>query len=122
MRGQAMRRRDVLALLVGAAAWPLLAPRNARAQQPGVPVVGVLHSGAPEAEETANVVAAFRKGLSEMGYVEGRNVAIEFRFAHNDYDRLPGLAADLIRRRVAVIAAPATMQGTLAAHAATKTI
>lgn len=69
-----------------------------------MPVIGYLEAGAPEA--SANLVAAFRKGLSEAGYVEGRNVAIEFRWAHNENDRLPDLAADLVRRRVQVIVHP----------------
>jgi ABC-type uncharacterized transport system substrate-binding protein len=84
-----------------------------------MPVVGFLHNGTPD--QSAHLMAAFRKGLSETGYVEGRSVAIEFRFAHNEYDRLPALAADLVRGRVAVIAT-GTTNATLAAKAATTTI
>ena len=94
-------RRELLVALGGAvAAWPLAA----RAQQPAMPVVGYLDSYA--AESTSVFLAAFRAGLSETGYIEGRNLVIEYRYANNDTDRLPELAADLIRHRVAVIVTP----------------
>ena len=110
-------RRKFLATLVGgAAAWPLAA----RAQQPAMPVVGYLNIGSAAARR--NEVVAFQQGLNELGFVEGRNVSIEYLWANDQYDRLADLAADLIRRRVSVIVAPNGTATTLAAKALTTTI
>jgi putative ABC transport system substrate-binding protein len=109
-----IRRRDFITLLGGAATWPIAA----RAQQSAMPVVGYLF---PATEEEI-LASAFRKGLSAIGFAEGQNVAIEYRYARNDTSRMPELAADLVRRRVAVIAVTGGAPGALAAKAATATI
>jgi putative ABC transport system substrate-binding protein len=116
MQFDQLRRREFLGVLGGAAAWPLVA----RGQQRSMPVIGYLYSGA--SETSGPLLAAFRKGLSEQGFSEGNNVAIEYRWANNEPSRLPELAADLVRRRVAVIVAPGTSAGVIAAKAATTTI
>ena len=110
-----MRRREFIAALGGAAVVPFVA----RAQH-AVPTVGYFSAAAPEA--TAYLAAAFRKGLGEAGFIEGKNVAIEYRWGYNDYSKLPELAADLINRRVAVIASVGATPAALAAKAATTII
>ena len=111
-----MRRREFLGLVGGSAAWPIAA----HAQQPPMPVIGFLHSASPG--PFATYIAAFHDGLSELGYTDGRDVAVEYRWANGQPDRLPGLAAELIQRRVTVLVAAGGSLSALTAKRATSTI
>ena len=112
-----MRRREFLGAVGGlAAVWPLAA----RAQQPAVPVVGVLDGGG--AADSIGHLVAFRQGLAEVGYVEGQNVVLEYRWAEGRYERFPKFAAELVRHQVSAIAIPTSTPASLAAKAATTTI
>src|SRR5262245_38709362 len=113
-----MKRRDFITLLGGAAAWP----RSARAQQPPMPMIGFLSSYSSSDAFAQRFLAAFHLGLKQAGYVEGQNVAIEYRWAGNEYERLTALAAELVRRPVNVIATGSASVAVLAAKTVTTTI
>jgi putative tryptophan/tyrosine transport system substrate-binding protein len=111
-----IKRRQFIAGLGSAAAWPLAA----RAQQPAMPVIGYVYAGS--ADDITRSVPAFRKGLGETGYIDGQNATVEYHWLEGQYDRLPALMADLVRRRVAVIATPGSDTASLAAKTVTTTI
>jgi putative ABC transport system substrate-binding protein len=111
-----MKRRELLSVLAGAAVWPV----RVRAQQPAMPVIGFLHQGS--ADQNIERIATFRQGLMQAGFVEHKNVAIEFRWAEGKFERLPALAAELVQRQVAIFATPFSTDAALAAKAATTTI
>src|ERR1700737_481723 len=114
--GEDMQRREFITLLASAAVMPVVA----RAQQPAMPIVGFVSPRSPD--ESARLGAAFRKALNETGYIEGQNVTVEYHWLEGQYNRLPALMADLVRRRVAVIATPAFTAAAPAAKSATTTI
>src|SRR5262245_52568465 len=114
--GARVRRREFIGLLAGASAWSLAA----RAQQPAMPTIGYLSIGSPQSEAVRMV--SFLRGLRETGYVEGQNIVIAYRWAGGQFDRLPALAADLVRHQVAVIATPGSTAAAVAVKAATSTI
>jgi ABC-type uncharacterized transport system substrate-binding protein len=114
--GETMRRREFIGLLGGSVSWPLVA----RAQQPAMPVIGFLSS--LKAGDRSRILPPFARGLDEAGFADGRNVKIEYRFAEAQYERLPALAAELVRQQVTVIAAISGTPAALAAKTATTTI
>src|SRR5436305_220382 len=111
-----MKRREFITLLGGATAWPVVV----RAQQPAIPVIGFLHSGSPD--QNIKRLEAFRKGLNQEGFIEGKTVTIEYRWAAGQNEKLPAMAADLIRQKVTLIATPGSSPATMVAKEATKTI
>jgi putative ABC transport system substrate-binding protein len=119
MQFDQLNRRSFITLLGGAVAT---LPLAVRAQQPAMPMIGFLHPGPALLDAYASLLSAFRQGLGEAGFVEGRNLSIEYRWANNQYDRLPALAAELVQRQVAVIVVPSSTAATLAAKAATEKI